>query len=168
MMRAKLIFAAAALAMCLVACEKKSLVPIILKNVTAQCCGVSNPTDSLQWLNENMNVLISANSNYEGFEYFAYHYVDTIEQSDIVVVYCNSDAYYSDDCYYYHWAYIYNCEGSILASGPYNFQSEWQGVSFTKKQGAYPPPEPCTNCDSIFNRLQYVEMLCHVKIGYDE
>ena len=117
-MRTKTIFAVAALALCLAACEKKhgNLKPFTWKNDTAQCCGVSNPTDSLQWLREEVDRYTSINADYRGFECFTCHYVDTMEQSDVVVVYSNSESCYSDSRYYYQYVTIYVMALSLPAA----------------------------------------------------
>lgn len=137
---------------CVAGCKsQKQLTITTWQNTTAECCGVVNPCDNLNWLKEQNEISKSLFplEIHDNMDFFIHHYFDTISQIDLIVY---------DDI---GTVTINDCEGTLLTQGPYYLiinRDSLSNVHVKKAQPVSPPP-PCEDCDSILARSKYVELL---------
>ena len=124
-------------------CEKKQTFEIF-ENRVIDCCGVINPIENLEWLNE---VIKTDTPHYSS--YSVELFVNNIDETQFIVT---KDPIFTS---------VYSCNGNRLFGGHYigetNFQQEehtFQSVS----------PEPCEECEDFYKTHHLIGVIYEKKI----
>ncbi len=132
-------------------------------NQEVECCGVKDPINNLEWLNNEFystyNKCINYRTNYT-FHYYAFLFKNNVTQENFVIVNSN---YYSG----ISWIIIYNCDGTIIDQGDGRVAD---GKKYMKLFDVHYPdhpdfnysaPESCDSCDKFYEKHTLVDTIAH-------
>lgn len=123
-------------------CEKQQKFEIYENRVIA-CCGVSDPTKNLEWL----NTLIKDIPAYTTFSIKLYE-----NNSDNTLYIVTKDQIFTN---------VYNCNGEILFGGAYSGDTGSTQKKLTVQSVA---PKPCYECEEFYNTNHFVGLIYEKKI----
>ena len=150
----KLIFFISLSMLILVGCEKR-YERTIWVNPDVECCGVKDPLNNLEWLN-NWYEDSSFNENNE-LNYLSYGFIFVFRNDSTLENFVVTRIYK----YNTNWFQLYTCKGDLIDEGIYfDYNSEFANpdVLFSKSQMPLPP---CQLCDNFFTTNTLIDTLSY-------
>jgi hypothetical protein len=132
--------------------EKIEYERTIWVNPDVECCGIKDPLNNLEWLKE----LYYGNSYFkkcqESTSPYGFIYVFTNDSTQENYIVENHHSTIS-------WITIYNCDGSMLDGGYYNFQNKIiEESNFVETKSG---PEECRSCDEFFRTNTLIDTIAY-------
>ena len=122
-------------------CEKQKFE--IYENRVIACCGVSNPTENLVWLNTLIKDIPStAAFSIKLYENNADNTLNIVTEDHIFTM-------------------VYDCDGNNLFGGHYYGVTSFSQEKSTIQSVA---PKPCSECEEFFNTHHFVGLIYEKKI----
>ena len=156
----KTIFIIAILLLILLAGCEKNYKRTIWINPDVECCGVKDPLNNLEWLNEWYEDSYFNEENELDYQSYGFIYVfknDSTSENFVVTRIHKYNNYPS-------WFQLYTCDGELIDEGIYqDYNSEYVApdVIFQKTNNQYIEPRPCIACYEFFNTHILVDTMIY-------
>lgn len=139
----------------LVGCEEKKYdIVTIWINPTAECCGVVDPMNNLDWLKEWRQISYFNKEKVDYYKIYAEHiyiYKNNTTFEDMIVRKVNMHGTLE-------WWYVYYCNGDVFTSGIYYNSKDFQDVELDKQ---YISAE-CLECELFFSTHSLVDTIAYL------
>lgn len=156
----KLIFFISLSLLALVGCEH-NYERTIWVNPDVECCGVKDPLNNLEWLNNWYKDSYFNKENELDYQSYGFIYIFENDSTSEKFIVTRIRKYYNN---HPNWFQLYTCEGNLIDCGIYSdYNTEYANpdIVFKKSNKQYIEPRQCIMCTDFFNTHTMVDTIAY-------